>query len=387
MIFGLSIPCISCTKESSSGGGATVSPGKDKPSNKKGESMSFVVLSDLHYCDTQFYDLDALLEEKPGDHTQITKTYAPVTEGNWGDLFEYVNDRIKACHPEVKCIVQLGDLSEGLANVTGYADAMAKNVVEEVKDLKFDIPWIFTKGNHDITGVGEHKAEAVSAYTKYYTAFVREQGCEHVEDGNCVYRIGDVLFVVLDGYNKKIDQVAYARQHLQESDAKYKFVCMHEPAVPATERCWHYMKSKSDEEREAFLEVLAENKAIFLCGHLHRYSVLRRQTKCGPFVQIMVNSATSLKRSSKPSYNFGTSDYGAALADWKPNYKPETLDERRATLTKEAGKVDFYKMNNLAGYAILSIDTKKETVTLKYYAAFEEEPYDVVDITELYNRK
>jgi hypothetical protein len=63
------------------------------------------------------------------------------------------------------------------------------------------------------------------------------------------------------------------------------------------------------------------------------------------------------------------------------------LEERRATLTKEAEQVDFYKMNNLAGYAIISIDTKKETVTLKYYAAFEEDPYDVVDITELYNRK
>lgn len=375
-MIGLSIPCHSCTKES---------PGKKK-NQKEDSSMSFVLLSDLHHCDTKFYDLDAMLQEKPGDHTQITKTYAPVTEGNWDDFFDSIRDHMESCTPAVKGIVQLGDLSEGLANVAGYADAMAKNVVNEIKDLKFDVPWIFTKGNHDITGVGEHKAEAVAAYTKYYTPFVSEQGCEYVEDGNCIFRNGEVLFVVLDVYNKKTDQIEFVKKHLEESDAKYKFVCMHEPAIPTTERCWHYLRTKPEAEREAFLEILGKNKAIVLCGHLHRYSVLRRNTGSGPVIQIMVNSATSLKRQSKPSYSFGTSDYGAALADWKPTYKPETIDQRREALTKEAEYVDFYKMNNLAGYAILSIDTKKEKVILKYYAAFEEEPYDVVDITELYNK-
>ena len=375
MIAGLSFPCQSCAKES---------PGKKK--SGKDSSMSFVLLSDLHHCDTKYYNLDAMLEEKPGDHTQITKTYAPVTKENWDDLFASIQDRMESCTPAVKGIVQMGDLSEGLANVEGYADAMAKNVIDEIKNLDFDVPWVFVKGNHDITGVGKHKAEAVASYTKYYTKFVQEQGCEHVEDGNCVFRKGDALFVVLDVYNKNTDQVEFVRKHLEESDAKYKFVCMHEPAIPTTERCWHFMRTKPEAEREAFLEILGKNKAIVLCGHLHRYSVLRRNTKSGPVIQIMINSATSLKRQNKPRYEFKTSDYGAPLADWKPTYKPETLEERRATLVKEAEYVDFYKMNNLAGYGILSIDGKKEKVTLKYYAAFEEEPYDVVDITELYNK-
>lgn len=374
LFIGLSIPCYSCTKGS---------PGKKKEPEKE-KAMSFVLLSDLHHCDTQFYDLDAMLEEKPGDHTQITKTYAPVTAENWDDFFDSISDRMAGHSPKVKGIVQLGDLSEGLANVTGYANAMAKNVVEAVQDLDLGVPWIFTKGNHDITGVGEHKAEAVAAYTKYYTEFARTQGCENVNDGNCTFRSGDVLFVVLDVYNKKVDQAEFVRQHLENSDAKYKFVCMHEPAIPTTERCWHYLKSKTDQERESFLEILAKNKAIVLCGHLHRYSVLRRNTQFGPVIQIMVNSATSLKRSNKPSYSFSTADYGAALANWKPTYKPETLEQRKAVLAKEAEKVDFYKMNNLAGYGILNIDTKKDKIVLEYYAAFEDEPFDVVDITELY---
>lgn len=377
-MVGLTLPCYSCMKSNPES--------NDKSSGKK-SSMSFVLLSDLHYCDTEYYDLEAMLKDKPGDYTQITKTYAPVTEGNWDDLFDSIRSRMKSCSPNVECIVQLGDLSEGLANVAGYADAMAENLIKEVEDLNMGVPWVFVKGNHDVTGVGEYKAEAAEAYTRHYTTFMQKQGCQYVDNGNCVFRKGDVLFIILDGYNKKIDQIEFVRKHLEETDAEYKFVCMHEPAVPATERCWHYMKSKPDEEREEFLEILARHKAIYLCGHLHRYSVLRRNTGSGPLIQIMINSATSLKRQSKPGYDFRTSDYGAALADWKPDYKPETLDQRRETLRKEAEKVDFYKMNNLPGYGIISIDGEKGTVVLKYYAAFEEEPYDVVDITELYNIK
>lgn len=373
LIAGLSFPSLSCGKQS-----------PEKKKAEKDKAQSFILLSDLHYCDTQYYDLDAMKEEKPGDYTQITKTYAPVTDENWDDLFDRVRGRIQAHRPEIAGIVQLGDLSEGLANVEGYAEAMAEGVVSAVKDLKLGVPWVFTKGNHDITGVGAQKAEAVAAYAEHYSSYAQEQGAENVEDGNCTFRKGNVLFVVLDVYSKKTDPVEYARRHLEESDAEFKFVCMHEPAVPTTERCWHYMKSKPDEEREKFLEILAQNKAVVLCGHLHRYSVLRRNTQYGPVIQIMVNSATSLKRKNQPSYDFSAGDYGAALAEWKPDYKPETFEQRKAVLTKEAEKVDFYKMNNLAGYGILSIDPKKDKVTLKYYAAFEEEPYDEVDITALY---
>ncbi len=362
-------------------------PAKRK-SSKGSEARSFIVLGDIHYCEDTYYDLEAMLAEKPGDHRQITQTYIPITESNWADQVAAIKKSVDETLPPVACIVQLGDMSEGLANREGLADRMAKEVMEVLRGTRMGVPWILTKGNHDITGVGICKEEARSAFGKYYTPFIKEQiGSDRVVEGNYTYQTGDILFVVLDAYNREVDQVAFARQALENTTAKYKFVCMHDPAIPATERCWHYMKSKPAAERAEFLKVLAQNKAFFLCGHLHRYSVLKRETEWGPIVQVMATSVTNTRRSMKPSYQLATDQYGPYLVDWKESYSPSTADQRKATLEEEAKYVSYYKMNNLAGYAVISVDPKKDRVVLRYFPMFGEEPFDEIDLTELYNRK
>lgn len=353
----------------------------------KSESLSFIILGDLHWCDRKNYDLDVMLEAKPGDYKQITATYSPVTETNWQDLVGVLKERIRVTDPEVRCIVQLGDLSEGLANTPGGASQMAREMVDVMKSADFGVPLILAKGNHDITGVGDIcRKEARTAFIEYITPYIKEQTGAEVENACYSYRTGDVLFVVLDSYDSSVSQISFLRESLEESDAKYKFVCMHEPAIPATERCWHYLK-QSEEERSEFLRIIAENRAIFLCGHLHRYSVLRRNTEWGPVVQVMANTVTDLKRKVKPGYEFGLEDYGPALVEWKPDYSPSNREWRLKTLAHEAAYVDYYKMNNLSGYGVISIDGKRDKVTLEYYAAWSDEPYDSVNLTELLNGK
>lgn len=351
------------------------------------ESLSFIVLGDVHYCEAPLYDLDAMLAEKPGDHRQITATYAPVTAANWADQVRALKERIDLTQPPVRCVVQLGDISEGLANTAGGADRIAAHIVQVLRDTHLGVPWVLTKGNHDVTGVGTaRREEARAAFRRHYTTFIKEQTGSEVTDANYTYRIGEVLFVVLDAYNSTVDQTAFAREALENSTAKYKFVCMHDPAIPATERCWHYLRSKPA-ERSAFLRVLAENRAIFLCGHLHRYSVLRRETEWGPIVQVMTTSVTNLRRSPKPTYQMNTQQYGEQLVEWKAEWNPSTADERKAMLRDEAKQVSYYKMNNLAGYAVIEVDTRRERILLRYYPAFGYEPSDEVDLTALYDRK
>lgn len=352
----------------------------------KTESMSFIILGDIHYCDPAYYDLTSMLAEKPGDYRQITKTYAPVTAANWADQIGSLKKRIAGTLPPVGCVVQLGDISEGVANSKGMADRMAGNMMEVLRKTELGVPWLLVKGNHDVTGFGSSRQEARDAFGKYYVPFIREQiGSDEVWEGNYTFRTGEVLFVMLDAYNSAVDQTAFAKEALENTTAKYKFVCMHEPAIPATERCWHYLRSKPAAERDEFLKVLAQNKAIFLCGHLHRYSVLRRDTEWGPIVQVMAVSVTNLRRSAKPTYQMETRNYGEYLVDWKADWNPSTAEQRKAVLREEARHVNYYKMNNLAGYGVISIDAKKERVTLRYYSAFGEEPYDETDLTALYD--
>ena len=352
----------------------------------KTESMSFIILGDVHYCDPSCYDLTSMLAEKPSDHRQITKSYAPVTAANWADQIGSLKERIASTLPPVGCVVQLGDISEGIANSRGMADRMADNMMEVLRQTKLGVPWLLVKGNHDVTGFGSYRQEAREAFGKYYVPFIREQiGSDEVREGNYTFRTGEMLFVMLDAYNNSVDQTAFAKEALENSTAKYKFVCMHEPAIPATERCWHYLRSKPAAERDEFLKVLAQNKAIFLCGHLHRYSVLRRDTEWGPIVQVMATSVTNLRRSAKPTYRMETRDYGESLVDWKADWNPSTAEQRKAVLREEARHVNYYKMNNLAGYGVISIDAKKERVTLRYYPAFGDDPCDETDLTALYN--
>lgn len=375
--------CLVCAAPSC----AADNPAPERAPGKAGPT-SFIVLGDVHYCDADLYDLDRMLAEKPGDHRQITDTYAPVTAANWPDQLRTLKARIDRTKPRVQCIVQLGDLSEGLANTAGGADRIAENVIRVLREAKTGVPWILTKGNHDVTGVGTAcREEARTAFRRFYTPFIRKQTGSEVTDANYTCRIGEVLFVVLDAYNSAVDQTAFAKEALENTTAKYRFVCMHDPAIPATERCWYYLRSKPAAEREAFLRVLAENRAVFLCGHLHRYSVLRRDTPWGPIIQVMTTSVTNLRRSAKPAYQFGTDQYGEQLVDRKADWNPQTAAERRATLRKESEHVSYYKMNNLAGYAVIEVDPEKDRVLLRYYPAFGEEPYDEVDLTALYDRK
>lgn len=348
---------------------------------KKQTGQSYILFGDLHYDKLEDHDMEWMAREKPGDVRQVTQSYVPNTDANWKDLMGVARSRVKTYSPPVKAVVQLGDLSEGLAGSETLAVQMANSAINAVKDSKMGVPWLITKGNHDITGPG-----AKEAFVEVYTPYIREQaGDPNIRNASYTYRNGDVLFVFLDLWDKETDMVKFLEESLNNSDAKYKFVTMHEPAIPVTERCWHTLrKEKEAAKRAKFLEVLAKNKAIVLTAHLHRYSVVKRETEHGPIVQVMVASVIGKKRRSEPTYTKTMADYGPGLVDWKPDYSPKNADERRKMLTEEAKYVTYYKMCDLAGYGMLSIDEKKGEVVLEYYAGFEDQPYDTVNLTQLY---
>ena len=122
-------------------------------------------------------------------------------------------------------------------------------------------------------------------------------------------------------------------------------------------------------------------KSSLLCGHLHRYSVVRRNTKFGPIVQVMVISVVRDRDYKKPKKVI--TEYGPSLAENMPEWQPETLDERKEILKKEADFVSYYKQTDLPGYAVIKIDDDKENVLLEYYAAFSKKPFDKVNLTQL----
>ena len=75
--------------------------------------------------------------------------------------------------------------------------------------------------------------------------------------------------------------------------------------------------------------------------------------------------------------------YGPSLAEDHPAWQPETLEARKAMLVEEANYVSYSKQSDLPGYAVIHIDDHAESIVMEYYAGFGEEPYDVIDLSEL----
>jgi 3',5'-cyclic AMP phosphodiesterase CpdA len=339
------------------------------------QNSSFIVLGDIHYDMPEFHDM-AWLATKPDDLRQVTQEYTVYTATNWPDFMMNLKTKASVCDPPVKAIVQLGDLSEGLAGNVEKAMQMAAQTMKAVEDVQMPFPWIIAKGNHDITGPG-----AQQAFSQVYIPMFRKQtGNGEITSANYSFRFGKVQVTCLDPWDKESDMVAFLEKELSAPEAKYKFVAIHEPVIPVTERCWHTLRNDR-EKREKLLEVIARHRAIVLCAHLHRYSVVSRNTRSGPVVQVMVVSVIRDRNYLKPAKVI--TNYGPSLAENVPDWQPETLEARKAILAEEAKYVTYFKQTDLPGYAMIHIDDIKGTVSMDYYAAFGDSPFDTIDLTQL----
>ncbi len=339
------------------------------------QKSSLIVLGDLHYDLLEDHDME-WLKTKPDDLRQVTQEYTVYTDKFFKNFMTVLKEKALRVKPPVKAIVQLGDLSEGLAGSEEKARQMAHNTMKVIEETNMPAPWILAKGNHDVTGPG-----APEAFKEFYVPMLRKQtGNDKIENASYSYEYGNVLITCLDPWDRNTDMVEFLEQELSRSKAKIKFVAVHEPVIPVTERCWNVLR-RNPEQREKLLEVIAKHKAIVLSAHLHRYSVVSRNTPWGPIVQVMAISVIKDKDYLEPSYMI--TEYGPSLAENKPDWQPETLEARKAVLAEEAKYVTFYKQTDLPGYALLKINEKRGTVHLEYYAAFGKKPFDKVNLTRL----
>ena len=339
------------------------------------QRSSFLILGDMHYDLLGDHDMD-WLSTKPDDLRQVSEEYTVYTDNNWNDFMGVLQQKVQTVKPPIKAVIQLGDLSEGLAGSMEKARQMASNTMKAIDATQMPVPWIVAKGNHDVTGPG-----AVEAFHEYYVPMFRNQtGNPEINNASYSYGYDNIQITCIDPWDKETDMIAFLDKELSSSDAKFKFVAVHEPVIPVTERCWHIFR-RDPEQRKKLLELIARHKAIVLCGHLHRYSVVSRSTPYGPVVQVMTISVIKDRNYTKPSYLI--TEYGPSLAENVPHWQPETLGDRKEILAEEAQYVSFYKQTDLPGYAIIKVDDKKESIQLEYYAAFGKKPYDKINLTKL----
>ncbi len=346
--------------------------------NLLAQSSSIIVVGDLHYNQMKDHNLEWLANQ-PGDLVKESEDYSSYTNKFWVPFMNVLKEKTVSVKPEVKAIIQLGDLSEGLAGSVEKARQMNANTVKAIEATQMPVPWIVVKGNHETYGPGANEA-----YSEFFVPFFREQtNNDKITNADYSYTTGNIQITCLDSWDYSTDILDFLEKELSESKAKYKFVALHEPVVPVSGYCW-YAFNQDEERHNKLMEIIAKNRAIVLCGHLHYYSVLSRKTDFGPVVQVMVVSVVRDSSYQVPSYVID--EFSPALADSSADWSPETVEARRELLSKEDEFVTYYKQTDLPGYAVIKINDDKESILLEYYAAFGKKPYDTVNLTGLLNR-
>lgn len=349
------------------GGFAWGSPAATAPA--KGDPLyAFVVLGDLHYDRPEHHDLDWVRKEKgDGDVHQI-EGYCKATQLHTPQLMRRVQQVIARRRVPMPFVLQVGDLVEGLCGSYELAARQVGDAIDMVEQSRLGAPMLMCKGNHDVTGPG-----APEAFDKLLLPWLGRQAGQSLSWAAYVHRQGDDAFVFFDAYKPDLDGAEAAfREH---KDARHTFFIVHPPVVPYDDRSnWILFASERDEpKRERLLKMLGGRGAIVIGGHIHKYSVMERQTDAGKFPQLAV---CSVIRDDSPKPRFwreGLAAYNDDLLAIEPNFSPSTHDARREILAKERPAIRRYEYADLPGYAMISV--YQDRVECDVFAGADEKPW------------
>ncbi len=349
------------------------------------DAFSFVLLGDLHFDKLEHHDLEWLQREKPDDLRQV-RDYSRITTEILPKLFATVREAIAALSrsPETRAgfVAQSGDLVEGLCGSEKLAMRQDAEAIEFVRGAKLGVPFLFAKGNHDVTGAG-----AVEAFKTVFHPFLGAQAAAvdgSAKPASASYAIDHdgALFCFLDAYAK--ESFAWLEATLAKRTARHCFVVLHPPVVPYGARSLWYLYSgeRQKAQREKLLELLGRHNAFVLSGHIHKYSVLVRATpRGGRFLQLALSSVISAPEPAPKHVLSGVSSYNADQVAVEPAFSPATEKERRAIYETEAPFVKQFEYADLPGYAVVAVNGPKVTATI--YSGVSRQVWRRLELSEL----
>lgn len=331
------------------------------------------VLGDLHFDRLEHHDLAWLAKDHPGDVRQV-ENYSRVTREFLPQVLGTIKRQIAAAKVHVPAVLQLGDLIEGLCGTPQLAERQATEAIQLIKEADFGRPFLITKGNHDVTGPG-----AAEAYQRVLLPHVADltEGAE--KRASFIQQRGGTLLVFFDAYDKS--SLAWFVKTMEQRTPERLVVLIHPPVVPYNARSdWHiFSKPHQQAERTQFLNLLGKHRAIVLCGHLHKYSFLRRRTEQGSFVQLAISSvATDAAAQAKQALE-GVEHYGPDLVQLEPNHSPATPEARRALLGAERPFIEHFEYADTWGHALLKVAGPR--IAADVYRGLSETPWKTLDLS------
>jgi hypothetical protein len=351
-----------------------------------GKQFSFILLGDLHYDKLEHHDMTWVKKDKPNDVSQIenyTKITREISPRLLATVRETIGELNKTPATRVSFVLQAGDLVEGLCGSEELSVRQNTEALSFVRDAKLGVPWLFTKGNHDITGPG-----AVAAFGSVFHPFLTQQtralmpASAEVKSARYTVECGNAQFVFFDAYDAATSLDWFEAVAAKRS-AEHFFAIVHPPVVPYGARStWHIFSAEKERtRREKFLALLGDQHALVIGGHIHRYNTLTREAGKGRFAQFALSSIIPAPDVKPKMELSGLGKYNGDQIRVEPNFSPDNEAARRAVYDAERPFVKAFEYADLPGYAVVTVDGAK--VTVKMYSGFSRNLWRTVDFTAL----
>ena len=160
------------------------------------QNVSFIALGDMHFDRLDDHDLDFVMT-RPQDFEQIFHEYPQYTAFYLKKFLQLVKKQTIEVTPQVKAVVQLGDLVQGVAGSAALARQMNRGAVDLLYNTELPVPWILTKGNHDVS----NSPGQPEAWEEVIRPFIEGQIKKPANHGMYTYSLNkNVDFFVLDQF-------------------------------------------------------------------------------------------------------------------------------------------------------------------------------------------
>lgn len=318
--------------------------------NQYDNDFSFLLLGDTHFDRIEHHDLEWMKQHFAKDIRQV-ENYCRLTTESLPGLLAAALTRLQKTTSRAAFALHVGDLVEGIC---GNKELATRHCVEGwdfFKQAGLNVPLLMTKGNHDVTGPG-----ALDAYNEVLLQkTAQELGRDQLDRSSYSFRQGDNLFAIFDSYDTSA--IDWLEQLVAENSFQRLFVMLHLPVVPYNARSnWRvYYHARHAERRQRLLDLLGRHRAIVLCGHLHKYSLLVRRCKTGKFAQLAISSIHKRSAGTAALQFDSADDYGPDLTTLEPNFSKNTLQLRQQVLAAEQPSIEHFEYSDTSGFSILSV--------------------------------
>jgi hypothetical protein len=340
--------------------------------------ISLIVLGDLHYDQLDHHDWAWVEKHHPKDISQI-RNYSQLTNSTMPALLESIAAhivRLRSSSTPPAMIIQVGDLVEGLCGNEALARRQNMEAIAFIQQADLGLPFVFTKGNHDITGEGATQAFDSILLPALHRDSRRIDADGQSHGANLMLRHPQADFIFFDAYDKT--SLEWLVAAVAERRAPHMFFVVHPPVVPYGARAsWHlFSNEQQTTQREKLLEVLGAHEAIVLSGHLHKYAALTRRVASGQFRQLAVSSVVDSLTARPKGSLAGVEHYHGDQVLLEPQHSPETIDQRRGIYARERPFVSSFDYAQAAGYAVVRIAGRE--VEASIYCGADPTPFQQV---------